>query len=282
MVGSGKGRWTDENPARSRLIEEISLQIDRVLTVAGEEEKREFSYMLSKKAYHSLTSRQYWGGDDSLKSLQNLFLRDKRNAKDAISHRMIIRNKIWMRRRKTIRTSHELIRQWDTKKREIRNLLRRVELFNMTRYLPTFRLKGVGEPIQARSFSRTFISIRPCICRNNWIFLENTLSKWTNQWLSTSTYQFLNFQKRNSLDGGNGRSRWIFGASFRGSVTQVSSLNRTGVDSEASVLQSSIISLLLCVQYTFFHQQPALATSEACKEKKEVWSSRCWRKECPS
>ena len=89
--------------------------------MAGEEGKSEFSHLLAKKAYHSLTSRKYCGGDKSLKSPQNFsFLRDKLNAKDAISYRMIARHKIWMRRRKRFKpASNWLVEEtWRKEKSE--------------------------------------------------------------------------------------------------------------------------------------------------------------------
>ena len=40
--------------------EKIHLQIERVLPVAGEYQKREFSYVLSKQAYHSMSEGHLW------------------------------------------------------------------------------------------------------------------------------------------------------------------------------------------------------------------------------
>jgi hypothetical protein len=43
-----------------RLEEKIQFQIERVLPVAGEYQKQEFSYVLSKQAYHSISEDHLW------------------------------------------------------------------------------------------------------------------------------------------------------------------------------------------------------------------------------
>ena len=61
MVRRGKRRWPGQFSFRSpSLILLCHLQIERVLPVAGEHQKQEFSYLLSKRAYHSISEGHLW------------------------------------------------------------------------------------------------------------------------------------------------------------------------------------------------------------------------------